>query len=172
MNRILSPKFILLAMLAFGSASALFAQGNLQPVDDRPSPEERGEMKRPNLLRTLGLSRAQMMQVRRVNQARKPQVDAAQGRLRDANRALDEAIYADNFDQSSFDSRLKELQAAQADLARLRFTSEMNIRKILTPEQLARFRDLRRRYVPPSDQRVPRGVDDKNPIPRRARRIP
>ena len=170
MNRILSPKFVLFALLAFGLVSTASAQRNLQPVGDRPPPDERGEAKRPNLLRILGLSPAQMMQVRRVNQARKSQMDDAQGRLRDANQALDEAIYADNFDQAAFDSRLKEVQAAQADLARLRFTNEMNIRKILTPEQLARFRDLRRQFAPPPpDQRVPRGVDDKNPIPRRVR---
>jgi len=172
MYRILSPKFVLLALLALGCAGAVSAQGNLQPVGDRPPPEERGEMKRPNLIRILGLSPAQMMEVRRVNQARKPQMDAAQGHLQEANRALDEAIYADNFDQATFDSRLKEVQAAHAEVARLRFTNEMNIRKILTPEQLARFRELRRKFAPPPDQRVPRGVDDKNPIPRRARRIP
>jgi Spy/CpxP family protein refolding chaperone len=170
MYRILSLKFVLFALLICGSAGMLSAQGNLQPVGDRPPPDERGEVKRPNLLKILGLSPAQMLDVRRVNQARKPQMDAAQGRLRDANRALDEAIYADNFDQAAFDTRLKEVQAAQADVARLRFTNEMNIRKILTPEQLARFRELRRQFAPPpQDQRVPRGVDDKNTIPRRIR---
>jgi Spy/CpxP family protein refolding chaperone len=111
-----------------------------------------------------------MIEVRRVNQSRKAQMDAAQGRLRDANQALDEAIYADNFDQAAFDSRLKEVQAAQADLVRLRFTNEMNIRKILTPDQLARFRELRRQFAPPPpNRRVPRGIDDKNIIPRRVK---
>ena len=138
-------------------------QANPQTTDDRPPLQQKGDEKRPNLLRILGLSQAQMMEVRRINQSRRPHMDAAQARLRDANRALDEAIYADIFDQTSFDVRLKDVQAAQADLARLRFTNEMNIRKLLTPDQLARFRELRRRFAPPPpDQRVPPGSDDKN----------
>src|ERR1044071_5515930 len=147
MYRILSPKFVFLVLLAFGSVGSVAAQGNLQPVGDRPPVDEKGEAERPNLLRILGLSPAQMLEVRRINQARKPQMDVAQNRLRDANRALDEAIYADNFDQATFDSRLKEVQTAHAEVARLRFTNEMNIRKILTAEQLARFRDLRREFA-------------------------
>jgi Spy/CpxP family protein refolding chaperone len=171
MNTKLSPKFLFLFMLAFGGVGSALAQNNLRPADDRPPFEQRGEIKRPNLLRILGLSPVQMQEVRRINQARKPQMDAAQIRLRDANRALDEAIYADNFDAAAFDARLKDVQAAHAEVARLRFTSEMNIRKILTPDQLARFRELRRQFAPP-DERVPPGMDDKNRIPRRAKRVP
>jgi len=171
MKRVLSPEFVFVVMLAFCGVGSALAQNNLRPADDRPPFEQRGESKRPNLLRILGLSPSQMQEIRRINQARKPQMDAAQMRLRDANRALDEAIYTDNFDAAAFDARLKDVQAAHAEVARLRFTSEMNIRKILTPDQLGRFRELRRQFAPP-DQRVPPGMDDKNPMPRRAKRIP
>jgi Spy/CpxP family protein refolding chaperone len=41
---------------------------------------------------------------------------------------------------------LKEFQAAQTHVARLRFESELAIRKVLTPEQLTRFRELRRAF--------------------------
>src|SRR6185437_14226405 len=44
-------------------------------------------------------------------------------------------------------ARLNELQQAQAEVARIRFTNELAIRKILTPEQLGRFRDLRREFA-------------------------
>lgn len=158
----LSPKVILLLlfMLAgFGAASAQNSpppDGVKPPFDGPPG----GKQTRPNLLRILGLSREQMQQIRAMNQARKPLMEAATGRLRAANRALDEAIYADNVDDSVFQARLKELQLAQMEVAKLRFTSELEVRKILTPDQLIRFRELRKRFenaidpngAPPADK--------------------
>ncbi|HEY2847452.1 MAG TPA: hypothetical protein VGI80_06520, partial [Pyrinomonadaceae bacterium] len=66
-----------------------------------------------------------------------------QQRVREANQALDRAIYADNVDENEVKARLNDLQQAQAEIARIRFTNELAIRRILTPEQLAHFRDLR-----------------------------
>ena len=113
------------------------------------------QMKRPNLLMTLGLSPEQLQQIKKMNQQRKPLLDAAMVRVRNANRALDEAIYADNFDEATFQASLKELQLAQADMAKLRFQNELGIRKILTPDQLARFRQLRQQYAPPPEGQEP-----------------
>jgi Spy/CpxP family protein refolding chaperone len=60
---------------------------------------------------------------------------------------LDQAIYADAINESEIEARFKELQTAQADIARLRATGELEVRKILTAEQLVKFRDLRRRFA-------------------------
>jgi len=144
--------------LCFG---AVAAQDN--PPSDAVKPPLNqppgGAPKRPNLLLFLGLSPEQMQQIRRMNQARKPLVEAATLRLRAANRALDEAIYADDVDEPTFQARLKELQLAQADVAKLRFTSELEVRKILTPDQLARFRDLRKRLQNPVNPNGPPPAD-------------
>jgi Spy/CpxP family protein refolding chaperone len=131
-------------LAAFGVAAA---QDN--PPPDGPKPPQGGQPQRPNLFRVLGLSPDQLQQIRKLNQERKPQMDAATLRLREANRALDEAIYADNLDEALVQIRLKDLQAAQAEVARLRFTGELQIRRILTPDQLTRFRELRKQFQPP-----------------------
>jgi Spy/CpxP family protein refolding chaperone len=162
MNKMLSPKFVLLISFLFVASISAFAQDNAPPDASRP-PFGQGQgpqVKRPNLLRILGLTPEQMQQVRKMNQERKPFLDAAMVRVRNANRALDEAIYADNFDEATFQASLKELQLAQAEAARLRFLNELGIRKILTPEQLARFRDLRRKFAPPPEGQGP-PPDDK-----------
>jgi Spy/CpxP family protein refolding chaperone len=65
----------------------------------------------------------------------------------EAMRNLDMAIYADNVTDAEFQNRLKEFQSAEAELARLRFESELAVRKVLTPEQLVKFRDLRRQFA-------------------------
>ena len=172
MTKILSPKFFLTAIFVLAGLTSAFAQDDPPPDAARPPLGQGRQMKRPNLMRLLGLSPEQLQQIKKMNQERKPLLDAAMIRVRNANRALDDAIYADNFDETIFQASLKELQLAQADAARLRFMNELGIRKILTPDQLARFRDLRRRFAPPQPGR-PGGVDDKNPVPQRVmRRVP
>ena len=66
-------------------------------------------------------------------------------------------------DEATFQASLKELQLAQAEAAKLRFLNELGVRKILTPDQLARFRELRRKFAPPQDGQGP-APDDKNGV--------
>lgn len=164
MNRLLSPKLFLFIVFLLAGLCPVLAQDNPPPDGSRP-PMGRGgpgrQGKRPDLLMILGLSPEQMQQIKRMNQQRKPLLDAAMVRVRNANRALDEAIYADNFDEATFQASLKELQLAQAEAAKLRFQNELGVRKILTPDQLARFRQIRQQYAPPQDGRQP-PPGDKN----------
>lgn len=160
MNNMLSPKLILLTVFVLAGLTSVLAQDNPPPDANRPPQGQGPQMKRPNLMRLLGLTPDQMQQIKRMNQERKPLMDAAMVRVRNANRALDEAIYAENLDEGTFQASLKELQLAQADAARLRFLNELGVRKILTPEQLARFRELRQKFAPPRDANGP-SPDDK-----------
>ena len=106
-----------------------------------PTTEVRG-----NAIRRLGLSRDQMQQVRELNLARRPAMEAAQGRLRAATQALNESIYADRSNEADVEARLVGMQKAHADLLRIRFAHEFAVRRVLTPPQLFKFRDLRLRF--------------------------
>ena len=112
-----------------------------------PDPQATPQDEKPNLLHQLGLTPDQTRQVRQLNQQRKPMMEEAQRRVRAANQALDAAIYADNVDENDVKARLNELQQAQFEVARIRFTNELAIRKILTAEQLGHFRELRRQFA-------------------------
>ena len=139
-------KFLLLlivAVVAF-TGSAL---GQAGPPHDGPPPGDRPDDDRPNLLAELGLSPEQVQQIRKMNQERRPAMMQAQRRMRLANRDLDMAIYTDNFSDPDYQARLKEFQAAQAEMNRLRFESELSVRKVLTPEQLVKFRELRAHFA-------------------------
>jgi Spy/CpxP family protein refolding chaperone len=140
--RNLSPKFVL-AILMLGSA--VFGVS----AQDGPPPEEAAQFapERPNLLENLGLTQDQIRQIRIMNRDRKPRMEAAQQRLREANQALDQAIYGDKIDESEIQARLSAFQAAQAEVSRIRFQSEVELRKILNPDQLAKFRQLRARVA-------------------------
>ena len=102
---------------------------------------------RPNLLLELNLSKNQIQQIRRLNQERKTVMQESQLRLREANRALDEAIYSDSDNEAEIQLRLKEVQSAHTEAIRNRTITERAVRKILTPEQLARFRNLRSEFM-------------------------
>jgi len=173
MNNMLSPRLLFILLIIIISGGYVLAQDNPPPEMNRPQPNAEPQAKRPNLLRMLGLTPEQAQQLRQINQERKPQMDAAMQRLRQANRALDETIYADNIDEGAFQARLKAVNLAQAEVAKLRFTNELAVRRILTPEQLGRFREMRRRFATPQqDGEGPRGMDDRNPVPRNQQRPP
>jgi Spy/CpxP family protein refolding chaperone len=115
-----------------------------------PNPEpgvNRPRRDRPNLIEQLGLSPEQIQQFRKLNAEHRPLMNTAQKRLGDANRELDMAIYADTVSDDVVRAKLRLFQDAQAEVNRLRFANELNIRRILTQDQLVRFRDIRRQYA-------------------------
>jgi Spy/CpxP family protein refolding chaperone len=139
---------LIIALFVFGFTAAETKAQEEMPPDDRPPMEQQQQQRRrPNLLQELNLSREQIQQIRRINQARRPLMQEAQRRFRQANRALDEAIYADSPNEADIQARMKEVQMAQAEVIKIRTTSELAIRKVLTPEQLVKFRELREKFM-------------------------
>ena len=137
----------LFAVLLFCGAAFGFAQEH-EPADAAGrSVDSSRQEGRPSLLRELGLSHEQMRQIRQINIQRKPQMERAQSAHRDAMKALDAAIYADIVNDSDVSARIRDLQTAQAEIATLRFESELSVRKVLTAEQLARFREIRQSFA-------------------------
>lgn len=137
-------KFIFFTLAFTFSAANIFAQD-----EDVPNEVNR-QAKNPTraeLLRELGLTQEQVQQIRKLNAERKPLMQEAQRRLREANRNLDLAIYADKVDEQVIQTRLKEVQESQAEVQKIRANTELEVRKILTPEQLVKFRDLRETFV-------------------------
>ena len=144
MKKVNILNFLLVALVVIFS---LTVRAQNDPPPDVPNSEiQRPPNKGANLLRELGLSREQMRAIRRLNAERKNQMEDAQRRLREARRDLDIAIYADTVSDADIQARLKDFQTAQSDVAVIRATTEYEIRKILTPEQVARFRELRQRF--------------------------
>lgn len=152
----------LILMLTF---SAVSAQIEEEP-DDAPPPGER-PMRRPNLLRELGLTDAQVRQLRTINGQNRPRLKAAQEKMRNAKRALDDAIYADAIDNANIELKLREFSAAESEINRIRTTTELAVRNVLTPEQLTRFRELRanfeKRMEERRDQRQERKSNRRKP---------
>lgn len=124
----------------------LFAGFSAAQEEDA-SPEQNKQARRPNLLRELGLTQEQVQQIRQLNSENREKLREAQIRVREAARNLDQAVYADVLDEELLKTRLRNLQEAQAELTKLRSAAELAVRKVLTAEQLIRFRELREKFM-------------------------
>jgi Spy/CpxP family protein refolding chaperone len=89
------------------------------------------------------LSPDQIQRIRLIQRDTKDERATIQQRLREANRALEESLDAENVDESVIDQRMQEVNAAQNAQLRLRIQTEIRIRRILNPEQRAMLKDIR-----------------------------
>lgn len=142
--------FILVAgsAIAFGQddppGNDFVANGN-----DRP---DRADI----LRRELQLSPEQLRKIRVLNAGMRPRMRDAQVAFLTARRELDEAIYADELNEDELRLKVRAVNEAQAEVNRLRAFSEVAVRKILSPEQLVRFRQLRQRFARQGERGVRR----------------
>jgi Spy/CpxP family protein refolding chaperone len=117
-------------------------------------------------LTQLKLTPEQWIQIRMIRQ--QLQATAVNQRLRQANRALEAALDADDPDEVLIEQLLRDLSAAQGAQTRMRVLSELRIiRSVLTPEQRILLREIRltrqlRRQRPLEEQRRPQDGADAN----------
>ncbi|MDT5294958.1 MAG: motif family protein [Acidobacteriota bacterium] len=123
-------------------------QARAQEQDAQPAPQEggaqpQGGVRGKNLMQQLSLTQEQRGLLREIRKQSEAKARELTRMMRLARRALEEAIYSDNVDETVIEQRARELSAAQAALVRFRAQTELKVRRILTPEQLQSFRDLR-----------------------------
>jgi len=91
----------------------------------------------------LRLTPDQRQAIRQIVAENKDERQLTNRRVREANIALDQALDAEPTDENLIDQRISELSAAQAAQLRQRIHTEMRIRRILRPEQIATLHRLR-----------------------------
>jgi len=93
----------------------------------------------------LNLSPDQIQKIRAINSELKDQRQAANLKLRQAQRALAEAVESPTPNETLIDQRSRELADAQAATIRLRSLTESRILQVMTPEQRIKLREMRQR---------------------------
>jgi Spy/CpxP family protein refolding chaperone len=91
----------------------------------------------------LRLTPDQRLAIRRIVAESRDERQVTNRRLREATVALDQALDAEPTDESLIEQRINDLATAQAAQLRMRIHTEMRIRRLLRPEQLATLRRLR-----------------------------
>ena len=134
-------------LLLCSLAQTAQAQEETDAAAPPPAPRQRDASRRDDaasLLLQLNLSpeqRAQLIEIRTQNMS---EGQALARRLNQARRALDAAIYADTVDEAVIEERARAVADAQSAVVRMRALTELRVRRVLTPEQLNLFRQLRR----------------------------
>ena len=159
-----------LLLLIFSFAPEVCAQGEGDSATRRHDAEQPpqgpgGHGDRfQGLKERLNLSFDQIQQIKAIREQNREQWRVARQRLRQAQRALDEAIYSDNADEALIDTQTREVAEAQTALLRMRALTELKIRRVLTQEQLNTLRTLRQQRTAEREQRL---RDGNNRPPRR-----
>ncbi|HET6891386.1 MAG TPA: periplasmic heavy metal sensor [Pyrinomonadaceae bacterium] len=110
------------------------------------SPQQTDAQSPPNIqdpIRQLNLIPEQREKIRAIRQQLSEERAAIGQRLRETNKALQEALDTDNPDEAQLENLIRDVAAAQAAAMRLRILSEVRIRRVLTAEQLATLQRLR-----------------------------
>lgn len=97
----------------------------------------------PDPIEQLRLTPDQRQSIRRIVAENRDERQAANQRVREANIALDQALDTDPPDENVIEQRINDLAAAQAAQLRMRIHTEIKIRRVLRPEQIATLRRLR-----------------------------
>ena len=121
-----------LLLLLTGATIALAQQQDLTLNPAQPDPIEQ-----------LRLTPDQRQAIRRIVAGNRDERQATNQRVREANVALDQALETDPPDENVIEQKINELTSAQAAQLRLRVQTEIKIRRILRPEQIATLRRLR-----------------------------
>ncbi|HEY6804969.1 MAG TPA: periplasmic heavy metal sensor [Pyrinomonadaceae bacterium] len=138
--RLLGRIILPLVALMFCATLTVFAQTPQDPPPGEPPPFEG-----PDVIGQLELTQDQIRSIRIIQRDSKDERAAIGLRLRQSNRSLQDAMDATTLDDAIVEQRLQEVASAQTAQLRMRIQTEMKIRRILTPAQLAKWHDLRLR---------------------------
>lgn len=158
------------AVVLFGLCGEMIAQTTQTESSSQPAQIQAPDLPANQMadLRPLGLTPDQIKTIRTINFELKDQRQAAGMKLRQAQRALAEAIEFPAPNESLIEQRSREVAEAQANTIRLRSLTEARILQILTPEQRTKLREMRQRNLAlrRERQQAPNGLNRQQGLQR------
>jgi Spy/CpxP family protein refolding chaperone len=130
----------------FAIAAAMVAAIGLTSLDSRAymgedgSPPVGRQMKK--MAAELGLTSQQQQAVKDVFAKNRPQAESLMKQLKTERHALRALIQADAVDEAAIRAQSAKVASVEAELAVQRAQSAQQIRAILTPEQILKFKEL------------------------------
>ena len=168
-NKINAP-FISLAIAfllacAFSSTRAQTIAPQTQTQDITPTQTTQA----PNLQQELGLTPEQIQKWRALNQDLGPQELAGNQKLRQARRALADAMESPSPNEEVIKQRAKELADVQSTMTQLQALRQARVLQMLTPEQRVKLREIRQRnQALRRQQQAPNGLGQRQQLKRGA----
>lgn len=141
-GRITFPLLLLAIVGVQGRAQTPTQQNPAEPAQTQTQATQASQL--PDFAQ-LNLSPDQIQRIRAINTELRDQRQAANQKLRQARRALAEAVESATANETLIDQRSHELADAQATTIRLNSLAESRILQVMTPEQRLRLREMRQR---------------------------
>jgi Spy/CpxP family protein refolding chaperone len=138
-SRVLFPLILLLVIQGVQTRAQ-----SPTPQNSEPAQTQAQAAQLPDFAQ-LNLSPDQIQKIRAINAEVKEQRQAAGMKLRQAQRALAEAVEAPTSNETLIEQRSHELADAQAATIRLRSLTEARILQVMTPDQRLKLREMRQR---------------------------
>ena len=138
-SRILFPLILVMGMVGIEVSAQT---QNAEPAQTQTQANQATQL--PDFAQ-LNLSPDQIQKIRTINADLKDQRQAAGMKLRQAQRALAEAVEAPTPNETLIEQRSHEVADAQAATIRLRSLTEARILQVMTPEQRLKLREMRQR---------------------------
>ena len=138
---------ILLLTIIFILAGTLISV-QAQTATQQPPTQDPTQMQTtqaPNLQAELGLTPDQIQKWRALNQELRPQEVAGNMKVREAKRALADAMEAPTPNEDLIKQRAKELADAQSTMTQLQALRQARVLQILSPEQRVKLRDIQKK---------------------------
>ena len=107
-----------------------------------PNPNKRVQKQRQQWMETLGLTPDQRMRLGEIKRNVDDEQISIGRRIRQARNALDRAIMSPNYNEALVRSYTEELAAAHADQIRFQSRLRVQLRNVLTSDQVIRLRQL------------------------------
>ena len=153
MNQELRVIARLLGLVLLLSAAELRASAQTQNPQTNPADavqtQNQQQINQPNqtpaLIDQLNLTPEQIQKWRAVNLGLRSEQQAATQRLRQARRALADAVESGSPNEEVIKQRAHEVSDAQAAIIQLQALREARMLQILTPEQRVKLREIRQR---------------------------
>lgn len=144
-SRTISGALSLAVLFLTGAGMRAGAQNQQNPTQPAQSQTQTSQTSQIPDLGPLNLTPDQIQKIRSINAELKDQRQAANQRLRLAQRALADAVESPTTDEALIEQRSREVADAQAATIRLRSLTEARVLQVLTPEQRIRLREMRQR---------------------------
>lgn len=139
----LASLVLMALVLLWSQAEARAQNGGTQGDAVAAATEQDASELHNNLADQLKLSPEQLEKIKGIHEQTKEERRVVNQRVRQSQRALEDAIYSENASEALIEERARELASAQTEAVRLRARTELNIRRVLSPEQLTTLRVLR-----------------------------
>jgi len=134
---------VIIASIALSLGSSRMAEGAPALLQDPQQPYQAPVAESPDPIEQLHLTPDQLQRIRAINRQLRDERAAINQHLRESNRALQDALDAEKLDENLLADCMREVSAAQAAQLRMRIQTEVRIRSVLSPEQLATLRSNR-----------------------------